>query len=80
MGIIGTIFGTIAIWIIIVIATIRIICNFLAKRVAEEIKYDYLAQRIAEEICKRMMIIERQKGTAYKAATPTAETQDTDTQ
>lgn len=50
----------------------------MAKQNAEAFNYDYLAIKTAEETCKRLMIIEGQK--AYRAATPAAETQGTDTQ
>lgn len=75
MGIIGTLFRAVALWIIVIIVAIIVICRYLAKRIAAEFKYDYLAQRIAEEICKRMMIIENQKKAAYKDATGAAEDQ-----
>lgn len=42
-------------WVII----IRAVCNYLARRNAEEFDYDYLAERMAEEICKRGIIIEK---------------------
>lgn len=64
--------------VLIYILIIRAICKYMAKQNAEAFNYDYLAIRIAEETCKRLMIIEGQK--AYRAATPAAEAQGTDTQ
>lgn len=66
-----------ALVILVNILIIRAICDYLAKQNAREFDYDYLAYRTAKEICQRMAIIERQKGTAYKTATPTAEDQST---
>lgn len=68
-----------ALVILVNILIIRAICDYLAKQNAREFNYDYLAYRTAEEICQRMAIIERQKETAYKDATPAAEDQNTDT-
>ena len=50
-----------AIEILIAVLIIRAICKYQAKKNAEAFKYDYLAERIAEEICKRQMIIEKNK-------------------
>ena len=75
MNILGSILGTMLFGLGITIAIIVIICNYLASKISDKIKYDYLAQRIAEEICKRMMIIETQRKAAYKGATGTAEDQ-----
>lgn len=56
------------IWIIIIAAVgvimffvIRAICNYQARRNAEEFDYEYLAERMAEELCKRMALIEKSK-------------------
>lgn len=75
MNILGSILSTMLFGLGITIAIIAIICNYLANKISEKIKYDYLAQRIAEEICKRMLIIENQRKTAYKDATNAAEDQ-----
>ena len=57
--------------ILINVFIIRTICDYLAKQNAKAFDYDRLENRTAEEICKRMMIIERQK--ACNAATNSAE-------
>ena len=75
MNILGSILSSLLFGLGITIAIIAIICNYLANKISEKIKYDYLAQRIAEEICKRMMIIENQRKAAYKSATASAEDQ-----
>lgn len=54
---------------IILYFTIRASCRYQARQNAKEFDYDYLAERTAEEVCKRLMLIERQKETAYKGAT-----------
>lgn len=58
-----------ALKIAITILVIRLICQYMAKQNAKAFDYDYLAERTAAEVCQRMMIIERQKETAYKGAT-----------
>lgn len=58
-----------ALKIAITILVIRLICQYMAKENAKAFDYDYLAERTAAEVCKRMMIIERQKETAHKGAT-----------
>ena len=58
-----------ALKIAITILVIRLICQYVAKQNAKAFDYDYLAERTAAEVCQRMMIIERQKETAYKGAT-----------
>ena len=63
---------TLAIKIAITILVIRLICQYMAKQNANAFDYDYLAERTAAEVCKRMMIIERQKETANKSATDRA--------
>ena len=50
-----------AIKIVIAIVIIKAICKYMARKNAEEFKYDYLATKVAEETCKRMMIIEKNK-------------------
>lgn len=55
--------------IIVLFFVIRAICKYQARENARAFDYDYLAERTAEEICKRLMIIERQKKMAYKGAT-----------
>ena len=52
----------ILLWVVI----IRAVCNYLARKNAEEFDYDYLAERMAEEICKKMMIIQKQKELAVQ--------------
>ena len=53
--------------VIVLYFVIRAICKYQARKISEAIKYDYLAERTAEEICKRLVIIEKdRKG---KAAT-----------
>lgn len=61
MDILISILIAIAIYIIILIAIIRAICDYAAKEISRSFKYDYLATKIAEEICRRMLIIEKQK-------------------
>ena len=51
---------TIAIWAGIII----LICKYLAKQISMKFDYDRLAKRTAEEICKRMLIIEKQRAEA----------------
>lgn len=75
MNILGSILSSLLFGLGISIAIIAIICNYLANKISEKIKYDYLAQRIAEEICKRMLIIENQRKAAYKSATASDEDQ-----
>lgn len=58
----------VAIAILINILIIRGVCKYIAKQSTKELNYDYLANRTAEEICKRMMIIEKQKSAACNAA------------
>ena len=53
----------------IYIFVIRSICKYMAKQNAEAFDYDFMAARTAEEICRRMIIIEKQKAEAYKGAT-----------
>ena len=47
----------VAFWTVIVI----IVSKYLAKQISRYFDYDYLAQRTAEEVCKRMLIIEKQR-------------------
>ena len=54
---------------LILFFVIRAICNYQARRNAAEFDYDYLAERTAEEVCKRMVIIEKQKVSAYNGTT-----------
>lgn len=54
--------------IVVFYFVIRATCRYQARQNAKEFDYDYLAERTAAEVCKRMMIIERQKETAYKGA------------
>lgn len=58
-----------ALKIAITILIIRLICQYMAKQNAKAFDYDYLAERTAAEVCQRMMIIKKQKETAYKGAT-----------
>lgn len=55
--------------IVVLYFVIRATCRYQARQNAKAFDYDYLAEKTAAEICKRMMIIERQKETAYKGAT-----------
>ena len=50
-----------ALVILLNVIIIRAICSYQAKQNAREFDYEYLAERIAEEICKRMLLIEKQK-------------------
>ena len=61
LGGIGTIIVILAIEIVIAVLIIRAICKYMAKKNAEAFDYDRLATRTAEEVCKRLMIIEKQK-------------------
>lgn len=54
---------------------IREICKYAAKKNAEEFDYDYLAERTAAEICKRMIIIEKQRQSAHTDSTGNADKQ-----
>lgn len=54
---------------------IRATCRYQARQNAKAFDYDYLAERTAEEVCKRMVILEKQKEAAYKGATGSAEDQ-----
>lgn len=58
---------------LIYVFIIRAICKYMAKQNAEVFDYDFMAARTAEEICRRMMIIEKQKAEADKSATSTDE-------
>jgi len=51
---------TIAIWVGIIV----LICKYLAKQISIKFDYDKLAKRTAEEVCKRILIIEKQKAKA----------------
>ena len=62
----------IALRIAITILIIRLICQYMAKQNAKAFDYDYLAEQTAKEVYKKLMIIERQKETAYKGATDLA--------
>lgn len=55
--------------IVVLYFVIRATCRYQARQNAKAFDYDYLAERTAAEVCKRMMIIERQKETAHKGAT-----------
>lgn len=61
----------------IYIFMIRSICKYMAKQNAEAFDYNFMAARTAEEICRRMMIIEKQKAEADKSATPAGVDQNT---
>ena len=50
----------VAFWVVVVIKASK----YLAKQISKYFDYDYLAQRTAEEVCKRMLIIEKQKNNA----------------
>lgn len=54
--------------IVVLYFVIRATCRYQARQNAKAFDYDYLAERTAEEVCKRLVIIEKQK-TAYKGAT-----------
>ena len=54
---------------------IRETCKYAAKKNAEEFDYDYLAERTAAEICKRMIIIEKQRQSAHTDSTGNADKQ-----
>ena len=56
-------------------SVIREICKYAAKKNAEEFDYDYLAERTAAEICKRMIIIEKQRQSAHTDSTGNADKQ-----
>ena len=56
IGIIWTIIQ-VAFWVMVVI----LISKYLAKQISKYFDYDRLAQRTAEEICKRMLLLEKQK-------------------
>lgn len=55
--------------IVVLYFVIRATCRYQARQNARTFDYDYLAERAAEEVCKRLVILEKQKETAYKAAT-----------
>lgn len=47
----------VAFWVVVVI----LVSKYLAKQISKYFDYDRLAQRTAEEICKRMLLLEKQK-------------------
>lgn len=77
IGIFIAIAIVIAIPILIHIAIIQAICKYMAKQNSKSFDYDFMARRIAEEVCKRLLLIEKQKNnriTDTEAQETTAET------
>ena len=60
---------------IVLYFVIRATCKYQAKQNAEAFDYDYLAERTAAEICKRMIIIEKQRQSAHTDSTGNADQQ-----